>query len=208
MEGAGLLTALALLLLAPVKWRQARAQKLRLLTPHELNLRRATQPLGVVTLIAWGVWLCGARNIAADLRPVLLHPSDNWLPAVLLGAVLLYVLASFIAGASQCWGMRSDRMLPVWAFVKLALGMAGLRFFWLWNVDLGRGFVAAPGMAALWLLLVAASIWCAVVGGARFLLLTRGNGNALARVLRWINQTQTVMRPAHRRPWWMFWKFW
>ena len=208
MEGAGILTALAALLVAPLQWRQARAQKLRLLTPHELHLRRATRPLGVLALIAWGVWLSGAHDLVGALAPVLLHLSDNWLPAVLFGAVSLYGLASFVAGASRCWGMRSDGLLPVRALFKLAVGVAGLRYLWLWNVDLARGFDAAPGLVALWLLLVAASIWCVVVGGARFLLLTIGGGNALALVNRHIRQTQIVMRPVRCRPWWMFWKFW
>lgn len=208
MEGAGIIAALAMLLLAPIQWRRARAQKLRLLTPHELHLRRATQPLGVLALVAWGIWLFGARDIGRALAPVFLHPSDNWLPVVLLGAVLLYGLASFITGARRCRGMHSDDMLPFWAFVKCAVGGGGLWFLWVSNVDLARGFDVAPGMVAPWLLLVAASIWCAVVGSARFLLLTTGGGNALALVNQHIQQTQMVMRPARRRPWWMFWKFW
>ena len=209
MEGAGILTVLALLLLAPFQIMQARAQKLRLLSPHELLLRRATRPLGVVAVLAWLVWLGGARGIGQALAPVLFHPSDNWLAAVLLTALPLYGLASFVTGASQCWGMRSDGMLPVWAFVKLAVGGAGLRFLWVWNVDLARGFDAAPGMVALWLLLVAASIWCAVVGAARFLLLTTGGGSALRKmggVIAAKNAPMIAVR--RRRPWWMFWKFW
>ena len=209
MEGAGLLTLLAMLLLAPFEIMQARAQRLRLLAPHELHLRRATRPLGVVALLAWGSWLCGARGIAHAFAPVVLHPSDNGLLAALLGAVLLYGLASFVTGASRCWGMRSDGMLPVWAFIKLAAGVSGLRFLWLWNVDLARGFDAAPGMTALWLLLVAASIWCAVVSAARFVLLTVGGGSALRKmggVIAAKNAPMIAVRP--RRPWWMFWKFW
>jgi hypothetical protein len=204
MEGAGILTAFALLLLAPFEFMRVRAQRLRLLSPHELNLRRATHPLGVLALLAWFAWLFGVRDLVGALAPVLLHPSDNWLSAALLGAVLLYGLVSFIAGASQCWGARSDRTLPFWAFVELALGVAGLRFHWLWNVDLARGFDAAPGLVALWLLLLAASIWCAVVGGARFLLLTVGGGNALAQIIKHIKRRNAPLRPG-RRPWWRLW---
>lgn len=205
MEGAGIFTALALLLLAPVQWWQARAQKLRFLSPHELNLRRATQPLGVLALLAWLAWLSGARDLASIAAPVFLHPSDNWLAAMPLAALLLYGLASFVAGAAGCWGVRSDRMMPFWAFVRLAVGGAGLRFLWLPHIDLARAFNAAPWMAALWLLLVGASIWCAVVGAARLVLLTIGGGNALAIVNRHIRQTQMAMRPVRLRPWWKFW---
>jgi hypothetical protein len=205
MEGAGILTMLAMLLFAPFEMMRAGAQKRRLLTPHELNLRLATRPLGVAALVAWGVWLFGANNVGTLLAPVFLHPSDNWLPAVLLGAVLLYSLASFIVGASQCWGARSDRMLPVWAFFELAVGGGGLRFLWLWNLDLARALDVAPKIAALWLLLAAVSIWCGVVGAARFLLLTVGGGNALGLVQRHIQQTKIVMRPVRPRPWWKFW---
>lgn len=209
MEGAGILTALAMLLLAPFEIMQARAQRRRLLAPHELHLRRATRPLGVVALVAWGVWLFGARGIGHALAPVVLHPSDNGMLAVLLGAVLLYGLASFVTGASRCWGMRSDGMLPVRAFFKCAVGVAGLRFLWVWNADLARAFDVAPGMAALWLLLMAVSIWCAVVGAARFLLLTTGGGSALRKMGGVIAAKNAPMIAARRRrPWWMFWKFW
>jgi len=205
MEGAGILTAFALVLLAPVQWWQARAQKLRLISPHELNLRRATQPLGVLALLAWGVWLFGAQDIGVALRPVLLHPSEYWLPALPLALVALYGLACFFAGASQCWGTRSDGMLPFWAFVKLALGVAGLWFLWLSNIDLARVVdLAAPEMTALRLALTVASIWCAVVGAARFLLLTIGGGNAFASAARWSAQTQIPMRPV-RLSWWRWW---
>jgi hypothetical protein len=205
MEGAGIFTALALLLLAPFQWWHARAQKLRLLSPHELHLRRATRPLGVVAVLAWGVWLLGARDIGGAFAPMLLHPAANWLPVALLAAVLLYGLASFITGASRCWGMRSDGLLPVRAFFKCAVGGGGLWLLWVSNADVARGFDAAPWGVALWLLLVAASVWCAVVGAARLVLLTVGGGNALALVNRHIRQTQIVMRPARRRPWWKFW---
>jgi hypothetical protein len=208
MEGTGLLTALAALLVLPLQWRQARAQRLRLMSPHELHLRRATQPLGILALMAWAVWLLGARDIGNALAPVLLLPSDNWLPA-LLAALLLYGLVSFVTGASRCWGMRSDGMMPFRAFVRVALGALGLRYLWLWNVDLARGFDAAPGLTALWLLLVAASIWCAVVGGARFLLLTVGGGSALRRMTGVIAAKNAPMIAVRRRrPFWMFWKFW
>jgi hypothetical protein len=205
MEGAGVLTLVAALLVAPFELWQAHAQKRRLLSPHELNLRRATQPLGLLALLAGCAWLLGVRDVAAALAPVFLHPSDNLVLAVLPLAGLFYGVASFVTGAGRCWGVRSDGMLPVWAFFKLALGVGGL-----WLLRDMRG--PSDDLAALFrLALDAMALWCAVVGGARFLLLSIGGGNALARVQRHIQQTQIVMRPvspARLRPWWLFWKFW
>ncbi len=205
MEGGGLFTALGLLLLAPFQlFMQAPGQGR--LDPHELHLRRATRPLGVLALIAWGVWLFGASKVADALRPVLLHPSEYWLAAVPLAVVPLYGLACFIAGASQCWGLRSDPMLPFWAFVELTAGVAALWLLWLSHIDLARALdLAAPDIMALRLALTAPAIWCAVVGGARLLLLTIGGGNAFAVAARWGAQTQIQMRPVRLAPWW--WPF-
>ena len=70
------------------------------------------------------------------------------------------------------------------------------------------GRASLPGFLALAALFLT-SLFFALNGAVRFLLLTvGGGGNALARVNRHIRQTRVVMRPARRRPWWMFWKFW
>ena len=193
---------LALVLMLPFSIWQGQAQKRRSLLPHELNLRRATQPLGVAAVAAWAAWQFGTRDIGELLRPIMQKPAEHWLAAVLLCAVPLYGLASFIIGARRCWGMRSDSMLPVWAFLELAAGVAGLRALGVWGdgltraLDLGR---------ELRLLLVAVAIWCMVVGASRFVLLTIGGGNARARITKHIEQTQVVMRSAQPRPWWQFW---
>jgi hypothetical protein len=203
MEGVGVLTVLALLLIAPVEWWQARAQKRRFLSPHELNLRRATQPLGVLALLGAFVWLFGVRTIGGALAPVLRDPSANWLPAAPLGALLLYGVCSFIAGASHCWGVRSDRMLPVWAFFKLALGAGGLML--LLRNDVASQFVGNIWMALILLGLNATALWWTVTGGARLLLLTvGGGGNALATVGKHLKQRNAPLRPA-RRSWWRLW---
>ncbi len=207
MEGGGIFTLLGLLLLAPFQLFMPAPGQGRLdLTPHELYLRRATRPLGVLALIAWGVWSFGARPVGDALGPVLLLPSEYWLAAAPLAVVPFYGLACFIAGARQCWGLRSDGMLPFWAFVELAAGGAGLWLLWLSHIDLARALdLTAHELMALRLALNGAAIWCATVGGARFLLLTTGGGNAFAQAARWGAQTQIQMRPVQLRPWWQFW---
>lgn len=201
-EGGGMLYLLALLLLLPFHLWQAQAEQRRLLSPHELNLRRATQPLGLVALLAWAAWQFGTRDVGELLRSIMLNPVDNWGLAALLCAGPLYGLASFIIGAWHCWGLRSDGMLPVWAGCKLAVGVIGLRILGVWGDDMTRTFDFGPELR---LCLVAVSIWCTVIGGTRLMLLTMSNGNALRVVKKHIQQTQVVMRPVRRRPWWRFW---
>jgi hypothetical protein len=100
--------------------------KARLLSPHELNLRRATQPLGFAAVLAWGVWVLGARTLRDLLAPELHNPVANWLPLALLGTLLLFGFAVFTVGLRGCWGVRSDGLLPVTALARLALGGGGL----------------------------------------------------------------------------------
>jgi hypothetical protein len=202
MEGGGIFTALGLLLLAPFQLLQGAGEP----TPHELHLRRATRPLGVLALTACGVWFFGAGKVGDALGPVLLHLSQNPLLAAPLALVPLYGLVCFVAGARQCWGLRSDGMLPFWAFVEFAAGAGGLWFLWFAPVDLARALhQVMREQPALWLALNGAAIWCAVVGGARLLLLTVGGGNAFAQAARWSAQTQIQIRPVRLGPWW--WPF-
>ena len=177
----GLLGGLGLLLAAPFAWWQKQAAKWRLLSAHELNLRRATQPLGFIAVLAWIVWLFGARTIRGALAPVLhLDPAANWLPLALLAAVLLYGFASFLAGLHGSWGMRSDRMLPVRAFARLALGGGGLAL--LMSESVTRRTTPEQWTACGWMLLSFAAIWCAAIGGARLVLLSVGGGSALRKM--------------------------
>ncbi len=194
--GAGLFTLLAMLLLAPFQLWQEQAQKRRLLSPHELNLRRATQPLGVAAVLLWVASLHGARDIGGVLADLAARIPDKGPVAVVVGAVLLCGLASFVIGLRGCWGARSDRMLPAWAFFKCAAGVGGLVLLrrnaggWMDGGDIW--------MSLLWLALNSAAVWCATVGAARFLLLTVGGGDALRIAGRIRKQRNAPMRPAKR----------
>ena len=199
MGGSGLATLCAVLLFAPFEIWQAHAQKLRTLSPHEINLRRATQPLGLVALLLCALWHSGAEGVGDPLADVARHPADNMLLAGLLGAALIYGLASLITGTRGCWGVRSDGMLRVRSFFKVAIGVAGLaavRGGWP-RVDDGWSLL-------LWIAVGAISVWCVVVGTGRFLLLTVGGGNARRAILHHISHRNTQLRAA-RRPWWRLW---
>jgi hypothetical protein len=200
MQGAGVLTLFIVLLLIPLELWQASAQKRRLLSPHELNLRRATQPLGVIAVLAWCVWFFGERGIA--LTPLVLDSVANLLPVTAVGAALLYGTASFISGASRCWGVRSDGMLPTRAFFKLAIGAAGVALLHRNQVTAALGNELWP--ALLWLALNIAAVWCIAVGAGRLILLTTGGGNALRTMVRAANKRNAPLRPARRR-WWQWW---
>lgn len=204
MEGAGIFALLGLLLVAPFELWQARGVKRRFLSPGEIARRRATRPLGTVAVLLWGAWFFGAsaRGVTHALAPVLLDPAANWLLLALLAAALLYGFASFVTGASRCWGMRSDGMLPVWAFFKCAVGVGGL-------VLLRRNALAGLlggnlWAALLWLALNVAAVWCIAVGAARLLLLTVGGGNALRTITRAAAKKNAPLRAARRR-WWQWW---
>jgi hypothetical protein len=172
------------------------------LSPHELNLRRATQPLGLVAVLLFGVRRFDLSNdITGALAPLTGNPDENMVPLALLAALLLYGLASLITGMRRSWGVRSDGMLPARAFIKFAAGVIGLVTF---NSEASMT-AGEFWPALLWLSFGAASIWCVVTGGVRFVLLTTGGGSALAIVNKQLKQRNAPLRGARRRPWWKFW---
>jgi hypothetical protein len=197
------LTLLGALLLIPFEMAHGSAQKRRLLSPHELYLRRATQPLGVMAVLVWCFWFFGTPEITQALTPLVFDPAGNWLPLIGIAALLLFGMASFISGVSRCWGMRSDGILPTRAFFKLAIGVIGIVLLRQNQVTIRPGGEIWP--ALLWFALHMAAVWCIAVGGARLILVTTGGGSALGRVNRHIQQTQVVMRQVRSRPWWQFW---
>jgi hypothetical protein len=198
-----MLTLFVGLLLIPIEMAQPSAQRPPLLSPHELNLRQATQPLGVSTVLAWCFSFFGAPGFTHAITRRVTDPIDNWLPVTVLAIALVYGTASFISGVVRCWGMRSDRMLPTRAFFKLAIGGIGVALLRQNQVTIRPGGEIWP--ALLWFALHTAAVWCVAVGTARFILLTIGGGSALRRVNRHIQQTQVVMRQVRTRPWWKFW---
>jgi hypothetical protein len=196
-----MLTLLGALLLIPIEMAQASAQKRRLLSPHELNLRRATQPLGFIAVLAWCAWFFGVPDITQALTPLVFDPAANWLPFG-IAALLFFGMASFISGASRCWGMRSDGMLPARAFCKLAIGVIGIFLLRQNKPTISPGGEIWP--ALLWFALHIAAVWCVAVGAARFILLTIGGGSALRIMTHAANKRNAPLVPARRR-WWQWW---
>jgi hypothetical protein len=198
MEGGGIFTVLAMLLVAPFQWRQRRQQQQRLLSPHELMLRRASRPLGVFTLaVTMALAVYGVHQTRAALAAIFTDLDRNWIAAALCGAVTLYGAASVMSGV-RCWGMRDSEMLTSRAFIKLAIGAAV-------TVWLGRSYpwpAASDWTDFAILSLFLIGIWCVVVGGVRFLLLTVPRRGALVIIenaghgaaFRW------------QRRWWQFGK--
>lgn len=195
--------ALGQLLAAPFIWWQDRDRRRRLISPHELNLRRATRPLGYVAVLAWTVWLFGARSLRDLLASELHDPAANWIPLALIGAALLYGITSFAVGLRGCWGVRSDGFLPMTAAMRFALGVGGLVL--LMSNEVTRRTAPDLWTASGWMLLTFVAVWNAAVGAARFVLLAIGDSTALGLVNRHIRQTQIIMRPVRPRPWWKFW---
>jgi hypothetical protein len=174
-------------------------------SPHELNLRHATRPIGAAAVgLALASPVEGVRPLHDELVHMLHDPASNWLACALLGLVATYGAASFALGAHRCWGIVGDGLLAARAFFRLAWGTIAilyLRRFYPWHAldgpfdGLGTGLRAGVGYIGL---------WCVVTGAGRFALLVSGGGTALARVSRHIRRTQLVMRPASH-PWWKFW---
>jgi hypothetical protein len=201
VAGGGILTLAAMLLMIPFQLWQEHAQNVRSLSPHELNLRRASQPPAFAAVTLFYVW---HFNLGDDIANIIAtpaaEPAANWPMFAVPTCVLFYSMASFITGACRSWGVRSEGMLPVRAFLKLITGIGGL--IWL-NSETRAG--GDFWLALLWLVLFTVSIWCVVIGAVRLLLLTVGGGSPLVQVQRHIRQTRIVMRPARSRPWWRFW---
>lgn len=170
MEAPGIFSLLGGLLLAPFQFAgalvgmmRAHAQRRRYLSPHELNLRRASHPLGAAAVLFAAHWFYGARmrdGLAA-------LPVDRWVLIALYGVAFVFGAASFVSGAGRCAGLR-DGMLATRAFFKLAAG-AGVAFYLWRTVPLRAISETLPGVMAAAVFL--AAVWCIATGAVRFLLL-------------------------------------
>jgi hypothetical protein len=149
---------------ALVRMVRAHAQRRRYLSPHELNLRRASHPLGVAAVLFTAHWFYGAR-----IRDGLVAlPVDRWMLVALCGVAFVFGAASFVSGAGRCAGLR-DGMLATRAFFKLAAG-AGVAFYLWRTVPLHAISETPPGLFAAAVLLGA--VWCIASASVRLLLLT------------------------------------
>jgi hypothetical protein len=171
MEGTGIFALFGMLALAPfqligavVGMVRAHAQRRRYLSPHELNLRRASHPLGVAAVLFAAHWLYGAR-----VRDGLVAlPLDGWVLVALCGVVFVFGAASFVSGAGRCAGLR-DGMLATRAFFKLAGGAVICAY--VWRLPLWRAYLDASLFPYLAPPVFFIGLWCLVTGAVRMLLL-------------------------------------
>lgn len=166
------------------------AQRNRFLSPHELNLRRASHPVGALALLLAAWWLYGAQLDAARAA----YGVDAWLLAALASVAVIAGASSFVVGTGRCAGLR-DGMLAARAFFKLTGG--ALLCFWLPRLPAWRAIdAAASGMLAPAMLLV--GVWLLVTGCMRFVLLALPVSGALAKVRRAIDRNRNQWRSARR----------
>src|SRR4051812_44452478 len=97
MDGWNLLLVGIGLLFAVELW-QAYAERRNRIHPHELALRRASQPFGWASLLLLAMATFGARRIGDGLIGLLPYPADNGWQAAVVGVLIFYALTTFIAG--------------------------------------------------------------------------------------------------------------
>jgi hypothetical protein len=202
MEGGGIITLLGMLLLLPFAllrdlftlgrrlWLM-NAQRQRFLTPHELNLRRAAQPVGsaAVLLAAW-------RLYGPQLDHARVAYAVDWrLIAALASIAVIVGASSFFVGARRCAGLR-DGILTTRAAFRIGIGLA--LCFWLARIPL-RAFDDEPLLGAcVWQTALLLGLWFLVTGCVRCVLLTVPVSGALAKVRRWIDRNRNQWRSARR----------
>ena len=196
-EGGGIIALAVMVLMLPFMivadlfrlFDRAR-QRRRNLVPAEQALRLASQPVGALAVTIAAAWLF--PELGAALSAVLHQPADDWLPAVLLVALLAFALVAAGVGIKDAAGMR-DWLRALRALFKLGGGVfvavklwplaswAGYGRDW-WAVDLLR-------------LALLVGVWLAATGLVRLLLLTVGGGSALALVREILERRNGAMRP-------------
>ena len=207
-DGAGLFSLLGGLLLAPFQlafylaatgrrlW-FAHAQRRRMLSPHEINLRRASHPLGLFAVLLTLWWIEGARITHARAALAV----DSWMLAALGGVVFVLAAASFVAGVHRCAG-TPDGLLATRAVFKLAAGAVICAY--VWRLPLWRAYLDAALFPYLAPPVFLIGLWCAVTGAVRLLLLTVPMSGALAAIRKILRRRNAPLRPARRRRFW-FW---
>jgi hypothetical protein len=206
MEGGGIITLVVSFLLLPfallrdaLRWKQNHAQRQRLLTEHEKNLRLAARPPAIFAVL-WALTAMLPDGGAPPPPPPgwehyseLLHAFFGIAAYAITGALLIAGLVTCAVGVWRCAGVR-DGILTLRAVIWLAVG--GALMFWVrtWPVTVPAdtdGVVAAAGDA-----LRLVGLWLLVGNGVRFLLLTVPTSGALTKVRRAIDRNRNQWRSA------------
>jgi hypothetical protein len=168
MEG-GLITLVVLIVIAPFQIWGEWSKKFAMLSPVEQNLQRAANGFAVMVLsVLTPIALYGAKEVFAFFPALVTQPGEA---ASGLVFVLPFILGlvRFLVGWKRSCAMRiSDWLLASRAFVRLAIGFAGVK--WLrWDVE--RAFDQLGFMKGLLLVvLLTVSWWWLLTGIIRFLL--------------------------------------
>lgn len=210
MERAGIVTLVGMLLLLPFQLLFAlagtgrrlwlmNAQRRRFLTPHELNLRRASHPAGVLAVL-----LTTHALYAARFGSALAALNDHHLLMSLAAVAIIGGLVPFLVGVRRSAGLR-DGILTMRAAFRIALGL--VLVFWLARLPVAAFDAGAQGEygEAFRQTALLFGLWFLVTGGMRLLLLTVGGGSALRLVRKLLHRRNATMRPARRRRFWWFW---
>jgi hypothetical protein len=208
MEGTGIFSLAGGVLLAPIQLAfylagtgrrllLAHAQRRRMLSPHEINLRRASHPLGLFAVLLALWWLEGSH--AAHARAVI--GVNSWILAVLAGVVFVFAAASFVAGVHRCAGLP-DSLLATRAVFKLAASAVICAY--VWRLPLWRAYLDAALFPYLAPPVFLIGLWCAVTATVRLLLLTVPMSGALATIRKILRRRNAPLRPARRRRFWFF----
>lgn len=162
---------------------------------HEINLRRASHPLGLFAVLLALWWLEGSQiNHARAALGV-----DSWILAALGGVVFVFAAASFVAGVHRCAG-TPDGLLATRAVFKLAAGAVICAY--VWRLPLWRAYLDASLFPYLAPPVFLIGLFCVVTAAVRLLLLVVPLSGALATIRKLLRKRNRPIRPARR-----FW-FW
>jgi hypothetical protein len=150
------------------------------------------------------IWSYGWHGVPALLPWAVNHPEDAW-PVFVCAGLFAIGLIRFMAGVRASAGARDDIKKPR-AAVKLAVGL-GIITYMMLVYPVGQ-LGAFPGGLYAAMAAWSVGIWCALVGGMRFALLTMTLTPAPERMGSHIagQRTQWTAAGQQSSPWWKFWK--
>jgi hypothetical protein len=186
--GAGVITLLVMLLVAPFEMWQARAQKWRQLDQVEQNLRRASHGFLLILMIIVGPFVVfGARDVGKLLPSVITHPAA----ILVVGGLLAYGIVRFLVGVRRVAGLRDELRIGA-AFARLAISGVIAAFLFATYPWGASGWLFAGLVLAFWI-----SLLNALNGAVRLVVLSVGGSNAQRMIARNIRERNAPMRPAN-----------
>jgi hypothetical protein len=187
-------------MLLPFVFGMVAGGKFQYLPELEKGLRRASQgfalcAFAVLAVVVPTIWRYGWHGVPAILPWAVNHPEDAW-PVFVCAALFATGLIRCMAGVRASAGARDDIKKPT-AAVKLAVGVGIIAYLLLvWPVGQIGAF---PGGLYAAMAAWSVGLWCALVGGMRFALLTITVKNALSTARGDADRRNAPMRPGKFR---------